>query len=204
MYENGRLKYGHDYFCGYIMNEALQQIQDFADGAHGEQLRKFAPERYIAHPIRVMELCREQTKDTAILAAALLHDVLEDTPVQEQALQDFLLSVLPEAQALRTLRLVVELTDVYTKKNYPEWNRRKRKARETARLEATSADAQTIKYADIIDNSVEIAHQDTDFAMVFLQECRALLKKMPKGNPILYERAVATVDAGIRHLQQQD
>lgn len=186
------------------MNELLAQIQDFADRAHGEQVRKFSPERYIAHPIRVMELCREQTQDMAVLAAALLHDVLEDTAIEQQALQDFLMGLSPEAQALRTLRLVVELTDVYTKKNYPEWNRRKRKARETERLEATSADAQTIKYADIIDNSGEIAHQDTDFAMVFLQECRALLKKLPKGNPILYKQAVATVDAGIRHLQQQD
>lgn len=184
------------------MEQVLQQIQDFADQSHGEQMRKFAPERYIAHPIRVMQLCREQTKDMAILAAALLHDVLEDTPVQKEALRDFLLGVMPEAQAQRTLSLVVELTDIYTKANYPQWNRRKRKAMETARLEVTSADAQTIKYADIIDNSSEIAYQDTDFALVFLRECRALLKKLTKGNGILYQRAMDTVDAGIRHLEQ--
>lgn len=184
------------------MDQVLLQIRDFADRAHGEQMRKFAPERYIAHPIRVMELCREQTNDTAILAAALLHDVLEDTPVQAEALQDFLLGIMPEGVARRTLRLVVELTDIYTKSNYPEWNRRKRKARETERLVGTSADAQTIKYADIIDNSAEIALQDTDFAPVFLQECRALLKKLRKGNAVLYQRAVDTVDAGIRHLKE--
>ena len=185
------------------MEEVLQQVQDFADGAHGEQMRKFAPERYIAHPIRVMELCREQTKDMTILAAALLHDVLEDTPVQQEAIRDFLLGVMPEAQAQRTLRLVVELTDIYTKKHYPEWNRRKRKAKETERLADTSADAQTIKYADIIDNGAEIVYQDTDFAEVFLRECRALLKRMDKGNPILYKRATGIVEDGLTYLREQ-
>lgn len=186
-----------------MIEQVLQQVQDFADQAHGEQMRKFAPERYIAHPIRVMKLCREQTKDMAILAAALLHDVLEDTPVQKEALRDFLLSAMPEVQAQRTVGLVVELTDVYTKKHYPEWNRRKRKAKEVERLEATSADAQTIKYADIIDNSAEIVYQDTDFAEVYLRECRALLKKMDKGNPALYKRATGIVDDGLTYLEEQ-
>lgn len=185
------------------MKEVLQQIQDFADRAHGEQMRKFAPERYIAHPIRVMELCREQTNDTGILAAALLHDVLEDTPVSEDAMKDFLSGVMNTGAAERTLELVVELTDTFTKRNYPDWNRRNRKARESERLAGTSADAQTIKYADIIDNSAEIAMQDTDFALVFLQECRALLTKINKGNKTLYQKAVDTVDAGLRHLKEQ-
>ncbi|AXY76814.1 HD domain-containing protein [Paraflavitalea soli] len=184
------------------MKEVLQQIQDFADRAHGDQMRKFAPERYIAHPIRVMELCREQTNDTGMLAAALLHDVLEDTPVSKEALNEFLLEVMNDATAQRTLHLVVELTDIYTKRNYPDWNRRKRKAREVERLSGTSADAQTIKYADIIDNSAEIAMQDTDFARVFLRECRTLLTKMNKGNKILYQKALDTVDAGLRHLKE--
>lgn len=187
-----------------MLEQVLQQVQDFADQAHGEQVRKFAPERYIAHPIRVMQLCREQTNDVAVLAAALLHDVLEDTPVRKQELLDFLLGIMPAAQAQRTLQLVVELTDIYTKKDYPEWNRRKRKARETDRLEATSADSQTVKYADIIDNGGEIVYQDTDFAKVFLQECRSLLRKLNKGNRALYERAIATVDDGLRYLARSD
>lgn len=184
------------------MNELLQTVRDFADRAHGEQMRKFAPERYIAHPIRVMELCQAQTHDTAILAAALLHDVLEDTPVQGEELLHFLLGVMEERTARRTLELVVELTDIYTKKNYPGWNRRKRKAHETERLMKTSAAAQTIKYADIIDNSAEIARQDTeDFALVFLRECKALLKKITNGDAVLYQQAIDTVDEGIRHLE---
>lgn len=31
-----------------------------------------------------MKLCREHTSDPAVLVAALLHDVLEDTPTSEE------------------------------------------------------------------------------------------------------------------------
>jgi len=63
------------------MDKVLEQVKDFADKAHGDQLRKYTPDRYIVHPMRVMLICQEYTDDSQILAAALLHDVLEDTPV---------------------------------------------------------------------------------------------------------------------------
>ena len=176
------------------MEEILQQVRDFADKAHGDQMRKYTPERYIVHPVRVMNICRAYTDDVTILAAALLHDVIEDTPVKKEGIREFLLKLMTPAQADRTTQLVVELSDVYVKKDYPQWNRRKRKEKETARLEKTSPDSQTIKYADIIDNSAEIINHDTDFAPLFLHECRAILKKLDKGNPELYKKAVETVD----------
>lgn len=181
------------------MDQLLEQVKDFAAKAHGEQRRKFADEPYIAHPIRVMEICAAYTSDVAMLAAALLHDVLEDTPVKKEQLNNFLLSVMDATKARRTLQLVDELTDRYVKANYPQWNRRKRKTKEAERLANSSAESQTIKYADIIDNSAEIAHQETDFAKVFLYECNALLKKITKGNQELYRRAVDTVQEGLTH-----
>jgi len=104
------------------MNETLKAVQDFAGKAHGEQMRHYTPDRYIVHPIRVMQLCTEYTQDETLLAAALLHDVLEDTQVNKEAMLCFLLSVMEEDKAKRTLGLVIELTDVYTKKKYPTWN----------------------------------------------------------------------------------
>lgn len=66
-----------------------------------------------------MEICRQYTQDTAILAAALLHDLLEDTPVRKEAMEEFLLSVMDHRQTQRTIKLVVEPTDIYVKANYP-------------------------------------------------------------------------------------
>lgn len=173
--------------------DILKNIEAFAREAHGDQQRKFADEPYIRHPIRVMELCREYTSDLPVLSAALLHDVLEDTAVTEDELSAYLHEVMQPEDARKTLMLTVELTDVFVKKNYPKWNRRKRKDAEAARMSKVSAPAQTIKYADIIDNCIDISNSSSDFMPKFLHECRALLKVMDKGDPGLRQRAQATV-----------
>jgi (p)ppGpp synthase/HD superfamily hydrolase len=181
------------------MQDTLKAITDFADKAHGDQKRRYTPDRYIVHPIRVMELCKSYTTDVAVLAAALLHDVLEDTEVDKEALLDFLLQVMDERKARRTLALVVELTDVYTKAKYPTWNRRKRRAKETERLASSSKESQTVKYADILDNIRELP-EDDDFSIVFLRECKNLLKKLNRGEPQLYQQTVEEVERRLKEL----
>ena len=89
--------------------------------------------------------------------------------------------------------MVDELTDRYVKAAYPQWNRRKRKTMEAERLAKTSAAAQTIKYADILDNSTDIVKTDNDFSKKYLYECKHLLNKMDKGDAVLRDRAVKTV-----------
>lgn len=176
----------------------LEKVRAFAEEAHGTQLRKYSNERYIAHPIRVMETVRDYTYDLPVLAAALLHDVLEDTAVGQRELGKFLLSIMDAPVAEKTLRITEELTDVYIQSDYPALNRRTRRTKEAQRLSEVSPEAQTIKYADIIDNVVDIARQDTDFALVYMRECKQLLQEINKGNSLLYHRAVQTVDDCLR------
>ena len=182
------------------MNEILQKVKEFADKAHGDQLRKYTKQRYIVHPVEVMEICSEYTDNISILAAALLHDVLEDTPVTRDQLEAFLLTVMSPKDAKKTVELTVELTDVYTKEAYPKFNRRVRKDKEHARGAKTSWGAQTIKYADIISNSVDITKHDRSFGPRFLHEVRSQLKTMNQGHPQLYKRAVETVEKCLREM----
>ena len=184
------------------MDDILQKVTAFARQAHGDQRRKFVDEPYINHLVRVMEICRQYSTDMTILLAALLHDVLEDTNVTREEIKEFMLPLLNEEKTMRTVKLVEEMTDIYTKKKYPEWNRRKRKSKEVERLSSVSSGAQTIKYADIIDNSLDIKNAETDFARVFLFECKALLKVMTHGDNRLYKRAVETVQRCIEELHQ--
>lgn len=183
------------------MLDALNIIKDFAQRAHNGQVRKYTNEPYIIHPIRVMEMCRPYTENIAVLAAALLHDVLEDTAVNREALGDFLLSELSYPMASATLNIVEELTDIYTKSNFPDLNRKTRKLKEMQRLTLTSADAQTIKYADIIDNA-EITTQDPDFATIYLRECKQLLENMTKGNPELRKSAMKKITESLISLKR--
>lgn len=190
--------------CGpFSMNEVLEKIRMFADDAHGEQKRKYTPERYIVHPVRVMNICTDYTDQLPILAAALLHDVLEDTAVGKKELLRFLTTEMLPEEAAETHRLVVELTDVYTKTAYPCWNRKRRKTKEAARIEKTSGDSQTVKYADIIDNCKEIVEHDPDFAGLFLLECKTLLRIMQEGDPDLRKEAISVVDECLQRVPRR-
>ena len=156
-------------------------------------MRKYVKDRYIVHPIRVMETCREFTNDMSILAAAILHDVLEDTPVTRDELGQFLLSVMAPDAAHRTLLFVIELTDVFVKKDYPRMNRTLRKENERKRLSNISSEAQTIKYADIFDNASDIFLNDPDFAPRFLKEGKLAIEQMTQGNQILRDRVLISL-----------
>lgn len=179
------------------MEPVLDKVKDFAERAHGDQVRKFEPAPYIVHPVRVMETIRQYSGDLSVLSAALLHDVLEDTDTDENQIRDFLHTVMSPEVAVFTTQLVVELTDVYTKQNYPAWNRKKRKTKEAIRLSQISPEAQTIKYADILDNTVTMLDVDAEFRKKFLQECRALLDVMQKGHSILRKNALEVVSKGL-------
>ncbi|WP_423738209.1 HD domain-containing protein [Chitinophaga caseinilytica] len=185
------------------MDVILHEIEKFTDQAHGSQTRKYSPDRYIVHPMRVMRICEGYTQATPVLAAAILHDVLEDTPIHKNELARFLHGIMAPREAERTMHLVVELTDVFTKQAYPTWNRRKRKAAEAKRIAANSPEAQTIKYADILDNCMGISGHDADFAPVFLHECRQLLNMMDKGDAALKKRAESVIAEELNALSKK-
>lgn len=58
--------------------ELLNRAYDFAYRAHTDQYR-LSGEEYILHPLSVAEILADLELDTATIAAALLHDVIEDT-----------------------------------------------------------------------------------------------------------------------------
>ena len=186
------------------MDTILRKIAAFADKAHGNQQRKYKEERYIEHPLRVMRICKSHNYPLPVLAAAILHDVLEDTTTTAKQIQEFLLTIMNEADTNHTLDLVIQLTDIYTKHQYPKFNRRRRKAWEADRLESTSAEAQTIKYADIIDNAHEIAQHGDDFTPVFLRECRMLIQKMKEGDTNLREKAIEVLKHEMKQLKMHE
>ncbi len=163
-------------------------------------MRKYVPDRYIVHPVRVMKLCHEYTSDPAILSAALLHDVLEDTSITGDEIKQFMTQLTDEKTALRTLKLVQELTDEYVKNRYPRMNRKERKQREAARMKDISPEAQLVKYADIIDNAEDITTNDPEFAPVFVRECADLMKVLTTGNEQLRERTLKTLGNSMQRL----
>lgn len=65
----------------------IEQAYLFANEAHAGQVRK-SGQPYIVHPISVAYILVELGMDTECIVAALLHDVIEDTPVMLEEVID--------------------------------------------------------------------------------------------------------------------
>ncbi|MDQ8004940.1 MAG: HD domain-containing protein [Pedobacter sp.] len=183
--------------------EILMKVAAFATNAHAGQQRKYVNEPYIEHPVRVMYMCMAQQQSLHVLCAALLHDVLEDTSIHEDELLAFLGELFLPQEAKDILSTVVELTDVYIKKAYPHWNRKIRKEAELERLKRISSGAQTIKYADILDNSEAIATQDPGFAAVLLKEYQHQVKVLNGGDSTLRQMATEKLEAALKTMSNK-
>ena len=64
-------------------NDLLEKALQYSIEAHKEQFRK-SGEPYVIHPILVAAIVSSITNDHSMAIAALLHDVVEDTPVTAQ------------------------------------------------------------------------------------------------------------------------
>ena len=160
------------------MTNLVDRALKFATIAHADQKRKYTGKPYIVHPIEVMQIVSTVEHDEAMLAAALLHDVVEDTDIDLDTIRD----VFGDDVA----SLVDDLTDV----SKPEdGNRKVRKALDREHSAQASARAQTIKLADLISNSSDILENDPKFAKVYLAEKELLLEVLTDGDASLRERA---------------
>lgn len=159
----------------------------FATAAHAAvgQTRKYTGEPYIVHPRRVMRtLVDIGINDPDVLASALLHDVVEDTNITS----DLILEVFGS----RVQSIVASLTDTAYVMNGA--NRRARKEMDRARLAQSDSLTQTIKVADLIDNSVSILAHDPKFAKVYIAEKKLLLDVLVLADPTLVAQARSQVD----------
>jgi len=170
----------------------LHRAISYAVQAHMGQDRKYSKIPYIAHPINVMQIVRSVTDDEAILTAAVLHDVVEDTSTTiEEIYSEF---------GDRVGNLVADLTDV----SKPEdGNRAYRKTLDREHTAAAHADAKTVKLADLIHNAESIIASDPNFAITFMREKEALLEVLKDGDAILWKRAQQTLQRFQEHELQK-
>ena len=160
----------------------------FATTAHAEvgQRRKYTGEPYIVHPIEVMMLVRSVGGTDEMQAAALLHDVIEDTGVTHYQIKT---------------EFTVEIADmVLTLTDFETGNRANRKALACLRLHQASAEVQTIKLADLISNTSSIVQHGPKFAATYLREKQEMLTVLTKGDPYLYAIAREQIDQAFKDL----
>jgi hypothetical protein len=163
--------------------DLVEKAKQFATTAHKriDHLRKYNNQPYTVHLSSVANIVASVTSDKEMIAAAWLHDVVEDTPA---TLYDV------EKEFGRSVAELVEnLTDI---SKPGDGNRQLRKAIDKQHISRATARAKTIKLADLIDNANDICKHDAEFALVYLQEMNALLEVLDEGDTALYKRAWKT------------
>lgn len=175
------------------MGELEERAKDFATEQHArvKQVRKYTGEPYITHPAAVAEIVRSVPHTEEMLAAAWLHDVVEDTrpiPHNGQMIESRAAGIylLDQLFGRKVAELVGWLTDVSAPH---DGNRQTRKQIDLEHTANAPADAQTVKLADLIDNGRNITARDPGFAKVYLAEKRRLLLVITKGNQTLWRLA---------------
>lgn len=132
-----------------LNTELLDRAIIFAVRAHAGTERRGKGFPYIVHPMEAVEIVATMTPDQELLAAAALHDTVEDTDVTvDQIRAEF---------GERIAALVADESDTFEAGVSEEdsWHSRKRAAIE--RLARTSHDAKIVALGDKLSNMRAIA-----------------------------------------------
>lgn len=133
----------------YLNTELLDRAIVFAVKAHANTERRGKGYPYIIHPLEAVEIVATMTPDQELLAAAALHDTVEDTEVTvEQLRAEF---------GERVASLVADESDVMPEGMTEEdsWHQRKQAAID--RLSKASHDAKMVALGDKLSNMRAIA-----------------------------------------------
>lgn len=167
-----------------------------AEKAHRGTMRRGKDEPYLNHPVAVsMKIAKYAGKeyyDANTLAAAILHDAWED--------EGATLEEIVESTNEDVARLVQQVSKV---SKSSDGNRATRQQIDLDHYAAGEARAQTIKVADVDDNSWDVVEADLKFAQRYLPEQRAKLDVLTKACPKLRAKAYKTLDKAEKRLKER-
>lgn len=172
-----------------LSHPLVRAADEFAERAHVGQYRKGSGLPYITHPRAVAMMVARHYSDPEVIAAALMHDVLEDTSTGKAEIGD------------RFGLVVANYVDELTKKPV-EGNRRARVAAENARIALISPAAKSIKCADVNHNVTDVVQVDPTFALAYVREKEAQLLALQGANSTLWSLAAETISNALQQLNE--
>ena len=130
----------------------------YAVKAHKGQKRKDGKVPYINHPMEVAEIVATMTSDPRVIVAALLHDVVEDTPVKMHDLIRIF--------GVFVADLVADVTENKRNDQPPEETWLLRKKEMVVRVAGASKDVKIISLADKLSNLKSIKKDQQEYGDV--------------------------------------
>lgn len=148
----------------------IQKAKKFAIEKHKGQKRKFKGEPYFLHLKKVFRIVKEDEKIEAkeVLAAAYLHDTLEETNTTEEEIKENFGNL--------TLKLVKELT--IDKKEAKMFGKKEYLANKLSDPNKISDFALSIKLADRLDNVSDLKNGPLNFKKRYIDETKHIIKNL--------------------------
>ena len=172
----------------------IEKVAEFARETHKNQVKKYTGEPYFNHLQDVADLVKHlENEYPFIVEVAYLHDILEDQITKVELYKGLHRCEYSREEIEQIINYVEELTDEYTIENYPTYNRSLRKSMEAERLSKISPLTQTVKYADLFNNTSSIVELAPDFAKIYLREKEMYLKGMILGDKKLRNKAINVI-----------
>lgn len=151
---------------------------------HKGQIRKYTNRPYIEHPIRVAgRLATMSCADEISVAAAFLHDVIEDCDVTKERLIDLLSGVGSTSSPCCIASYVQMLTNPSKGSSL---NRAARKEMDREHLRNAPKMIKIIKLIDRIDNLNEMSNADIGFIRKYCEESKLLADAIGDADSSLY------------------
>ena len=165
----------------------LTQAVTFAAKAHDEQFRKGGRLPYIVHPMEAVAIAATMTDDAEVLAAAALHDTIEDCGVSEVDLHRLF--------GPRVAQLVMRQTEQKEPDARASWQRRK--LRTINRLRAFGREDMILTLADKLSNLRAIERD-------LRAKGPAVWQSLNQSNPTMQHWYYASIAEGLKPLEDTD
>lgn len=149
--------------------DLIIRAAQYAAQKHAGQKRKFNDRPYITHPIRVAgRVATHEIATKELVAAAFLHDVVEDCNVPLAEIENFF------------GQYVAGVVEDLTNDKDVKGNRAERKKANREKIKGICLESKLVKLIDRIDNLYEMPESD-GFALIYAKESILLLDECLTG-----------------------
>ena len=174
------------------MNDKLQKALDFVKERHKDQKRKFTDKPYLEHLEATTNLLWsvDESAETDVFIAALLHDVMEDTETEFKEIDQLFGHIVMD--------LVKELTSDKEKQNTVG-----KSIYLTEKINKMSETAFTIKLCDRLSNVMDLndINIPQNFIEHYTKETRYIIKHLNREITIIQDELLNRIRAMLLYLE---
>jgi (p)ppGpp synthase/HD superfamily hydrolase len=172
----------------------IENARDIAKIAHDGQMRRWGKEPYFCHVQRVaLKAALLPGMGDIDIAAAYLHDVIEDHAVRQGLVKEYSRLIIRECGD-EVLQLVLELTNPSESLEFDNKSREEKRAADWEHIRHVSNRAKRLKLIDRWDNVRSLVDAPSRYVQKYIPESRVLLELLKNADLSMAEELRAEIE----------